>query len=118
MAKSRGSVGGSKCNVVVAVERAVVSVSMLVLLSFLAKVWRERVAEAAAVAEGGLGGMINDDPGIYGVWWLGHDWCGDGGRVLWWCGRWCNSNGCDGWPAVTEGDGFRTRVGNPGVGWW
>ena len=41
MAKSRVSVGGSKCSVVVAVERAVVSVSMLALLSFLGKMWRE-----------------------------------------------------------------------------
>ena len=41
MAEGRGSVGGSKCSVVVAVERAVVSVSMLELLCFLGKMWRE-----------------------------------------------------------------------------
>lgn len=42
MAEGRGSVGDSECSMVVAVERAVVSVAMLELLSFLAKVWRER----------------------------------------------------------------------------
>ncbi len=42
MAEGRGSVGDSECSVVVAVERAVVSVSMLALLAFLAKVLRER----------------------------------------------------------------------------
>ena len=41
MAEGRGSVGDSKCSVVVAVEIAVVSVSMLALLGSLAKVWRE-----------------------------------------------------------------------------
>ena len=41
MAVRRGSVGGSKCSAVVAVESAVVSVSMLAQLSFLDKVCRE-----------------------------------------------------------------------------
>ena len=39
--RRQGSVGDSKCSVVVAVEIAVVSVSMLALLGSLAKVWRE-----------------------------------------------------------------------------
>jgi hypothetical protein len=41
MAEGRGTVGDSKCSVVVAAERAVVSVSMLALLNSLAKVCRE-----------------------------------------------------------------------------
>ena len=58
------------------------------------------VAEAAAVAERRLDGMISGDPGIYGVWWLGHGWCGDGGRDLWWCGRWQRVRRVASWQVV------------------
>ena len=42
MVEGRGSVGDSKCSVMVAVESAVVSVSVLALLYFLARLCRER----------------------------------------------------------------------------
>ena len=51
------------------------------------------VAKAAAVAKGELCGMGSDGPGIYGAWWLRHGWCGDVGRAVRWCVRWCGSNG-------------------------
>ena len=87
MAEGRGSVGDSECTMVVAVERAVVSVAMLELLGFIAKVWRERWLrrqrsrkerrlERSETTQGSLvggrGGVVT------GVWGAGGGLAGEG----------------------------------------